>query len=82
MFYSQFILSKKTPLGRIWMAAHDRRLTAQQIHALDIVKSVGAPQRCVSRPAPALTAEKTAFRTHCVSAQRASCTPRPPWRCG
>eukprot|EP01047_Picozoa_sp_COSAG01_P109811 COSAG01_NODE_38662_length_486_cov_15.834625_1_plen_29_part_10 len=28
MFYSQFILAKKGPLGKVWLAAHlDKRLT-------------------------------------------------------
>jgi hypothetical protein len=48
MFYSQFILAKKGPLGKVWLAAHlDKRLTKNQIFQTDIKASVGA-----SRPAP------------------------------
>ncbi|RYY82064.1 hypothetical protein EON63_14100 [archaeon] len=41
MFYSQIVLSRKGPLGRIWVAAHfDKRLSKQQIFATDISASV------------------------------------------
>ena len=41
MFYSQFVLAKKGPLGRIWLAAHwDRKLTKAQIFQTDIQDSV------------------------------------------
>eukprot|EP01135_Chromosphaera_perkinsii_P011299 Nk52_evm80s2367 gene=Nk52_evmTU80s2367 len=41
MFYSQFVLAKKGPLGRIWLAAHwDRKLTKAQIFQTDIQGSV------------------------------------------
>ena len=41
MFYSQFILAKKGPLGKIWLAAHlDKKLTKNQIYATDISQSV------------------------------------------
>jgi cohesin complex subunit SCC1 len=42
MFYSQLILAKKGPLGKIWLAAHwDKKLTKNQIFATDITDSVG-----------------------------------------
>ena len=42
MFYSQFVLAKKGPLARIWLAAHwDKKLTKAHIFQTDIVKSVG-----------------------------------------
>jgi cohesin complex subunit SCC1 len=32
MFYSSIILSKKGPLGKIWLAAHyDKKLTKNQV---------------------------------------------------
>eukprot|EP00611_Tribonema_gayanum_P015113 TRINITY_DN2690_c0_g1_i2.p1 TRINITY_DN2690_c0_g1~~TRINITY_DN2690_c0_g1_i2.p1 ORF type:complete len:295 (-),score=88.62 TRINITY_DN2690_c0_g1_i2:172-1056(-) len=41
MFYSTTILSKKGPLGKIWLAAHyDKKLTKNQIYAMDITESV------------------------------------------
>ena len=41
MFYSQIILARKGPLGKIWLAAHwDKKLTKTQIYATDISESV------------------------------------------
>jgi cohesin complex subunit SCC1 len=42
MFYSQIILAKKGPLGKIWLAAHwgDKKLNRPQIFATDIASSV------------------------------------------
>mmetsp|Transcript_20026 Transcript_20026/g.60674 ORF Transcript_20026/g.60674 Transcript_20026/m.60674 type:complete len:213 (-) Transcript_20026:1431-2069(-) len=41
MFYSQLILAKKGPLGKIWLAAHwDKKLTKAQIFQTDISASV------------------------------------------
>ncbi|CAH0521831.1 unnamed protein product [Peronospora belbahrii] len=41
MFYSQIILAKKGPLGKIWLAAHwDKKLNKQQIFTTDIHSSV------------------------------------------
>lgn len=42
MFYSQIILAKKGPLGKIWLAAHwgDKKLARHQIFATDIAESV------------------------------------------
>lgn len=41
MFYSQIILAKKGPLGKIWLAAHwDKKLNKQQIFNADIHSSV------------------------------------------
>mmetsp|Transcript_5985 Transcript_5985/g.9191 ORF Transcript_5985/g.9191 Transcript_5985/m.9191 type:complete len:698 (+) Transcript_5985:151-2244(+) len=43
MFYSQFILTKKGPLGKIWIAAHlDKKLTKVQIFSTDIDSAVHA----------------------------------------
>lgn len=41
MFYSQVILARKGPLGKIWLAAHfDKKLTKTQIFSTDISSSV------------------------------------------
>ena len=41
MFYSDVILSRKGPLGHIWLAAHyDKKLTKAQIVGTDISASV------------------------------------------
>ncbi|WMV53369.1 hypothetical protein MTR67_046754 [Solanum verrucosum] len=41
MFYSQFILAKKGPLGTIWIAAHlERKLRKNQVADTDIGVSV------------------------------------------
>lgn len=42
MFYSQIILAKKGPLGKVWLAAHwgDKKLARPQIFATDIAASV------------------------------------------
>ncbi len=41
MFYSQVILARKGPLGKIWLAAHfDKKLTKNQIFNTDITDSV------------------------------------------
>jgi cohesin complex subunit SCC1 len=41
MFYSQVILARKGPLGKIWLAAHyDKKLTKNQIFSTDITSSV------------------------------------------
>jgi len=41
MFYSQVILARKGPLGKIWLAAHyDKKLTKSQIFTTDLVDSV------------------------------------------
>ncbi|EEH53827.1 uncharacterized protein MICPUCDRAFT_21167, partial [Micromonas pusilla CCMP1545] len=50
MFYSQYILAKRGPLGTIWIAAHlDRRLRKQQITETDIAEAV---QSIVNPEAP------------------------------
>lgn len=42
MFYSQLLLSKKGPLGTIWIAAHcHKRLKKEQVQQTDIASSVG-----------------------------------------
>lgn len=41
MFYSQYILAKRGPLGTIWIAAHlDRKLRKNQIAETDLITSV------------------------------------------
>ena len=41
MFYSQVILARKGPLGKIWLAAHwDKKLTKQNVFSCDITESV------------------------------------------
>lgn len=41
MYYSQLILTRKGPLGKIWIAAHfDKKLTKHQIFSTDITASV------------------------------------------
>lgn len=41
MFYSQVILARKGPLGKIWLAAHfDKKLSKNQIFSTDISTSV------------------------------------------
>lgn len=43
MFYSQVILSRKGPLGKIWLAAHfDKKLSKNQIFTTDITNTVDA----------------------------------------
>jgi len=38
MFYSQIILAKKGPLGKIWLAAHwDKKLTKVRLRTLQDV---------------------------------------------
>jgi hypothetical protein len=51
MFYSQYILAKRGPLGTIWIAAHlDRRLRKQQITETDVATAVRACPRVVASP--------------------------------
>ena len=42
MFYSQIILAKKGPLGKVWLAAHwgDKKLGRSQVFSADIASSV------------------------------------------
>lgn len=41
MFYSQFVLAKKGPLSRVWLAAHwDKKLTKQEIFKINLQESV------------------------------------------
>lgn len=41
MFYSEFILTKKGPLAKVWLAAHwDKKLNKQTIASLNLEKSV------------------------------------------
>ena len=42
MFFAPFILSKKGPLGRVWLAAHwDKKLTKQMVTQTSIPKTAG-----------------------------------------
>lgn len=50
MFYSQIILAKKGPLGKIWIAAHwDKKLNKAQIFQTNINTSVGELSRDVEQ---------------------------------
>jgi cohesin complex subunit SCC1 len=41
MFYAHFVLAKKGPLARIWLAAHwDKKLTKAHVFETSIEKSV------------------------------------------
>ena len=41
MFYAQYVLNKKGPLARIWLAAHwDKKLTKANVFETNIEKSV------------------------------------------
>jgi hypothetical protein len=51
MFYSQVVLAKKGPLGKIWLAGHysqHKKLNKQQIFSTNITLSVGT-LLCASR---------------------------------
>ena len=75
MFYSQFILAKKGPLGKIWLAAHlDKKLTKNQIFQTDIKASVGAHPRRRSGPARSVPVLTPRFR-----AQNRSWRPPSPF---
>lgn len=58
MFYADFVLSKKGPLARIWLAAHwDKKLTKAQIFETNIESSIErilkpkvSLSRCYRRP--------------------------------
>jgi cohesin complex subunit SCC1 len=42
MFFSEFVLTKKGPLAKIWLAAHwDKKLSKNQISETSISDSVG-----------------------------------------
>lgn len=41
MFYAQFVLAKKSPLAKIWLAAHwERKLSKAQIFETDVQDAV------------------------------------------
>ena len=43
MFYAQFVLAKKGPLARVWLAAHwDKKLTKAHVFETNIGSSVEA----------------------------------------
>lgn len=43
MFYASFVLNKKGPLARIWLAAHwDKKLTKAHVFEINIDSSVEA----------------------------------------
>ena len=60
MFYSQLVLTKRGPLGRVWLAAHwEKKLTKLQVSQTDIAESVGDarclnPQRLTFRATDAI----------------------------
>ena len=64
MFYSQYILAKRGPLGTIWIAAHlDRRLRKQQITETDVAIAVRAcPIFFFSSPSDTLARVESSFR--------------------
>ena len=60
MFYSQYILAKRGPLGTIWIAAHlDRRLRKQQITETDIAEAVR--ESPIHRPSRILSPRQPKF---------------------
>lgn len=47
MFYSHFILAKKGPLARIWLAAHwDKKITKAHVFETNIETSVDGKVDC------------------------------------
>ena len=41
MFYAHFVLSKKGPLAKVWLAAHwDKKLTKAHVFETDVEKTV------------------------------------------
>ena len=41
MFYAQFVLAKKGPLAKIWLAAHwEKKLTKAQIYETDVPQAI------------------------------------------
>lgn len=41
MFYAQFVLSKKGPLAKIWLAAHwEKKLSKAQVFETDVNEAV------------------------------------------
>lgn len=47
MFYSQVILARKGPLGKVWLAAHVLgKLSKDQISKTNIEQSAGMSLRC------------------------------------
>jgi hypothetical protein len=71
MFYSQFILAKKGPLGTIWIAAHlERKLRKNQVADTDIGVSVGGWIL--------LVLADFSFRSRVCTLQLSLHAPRPP----
>lgn len=53
MFYAHFVLAKKGPLARIWLAAHwDKKLTKAHVFETNIEKSVDGILQPKVRQAP------------------------------
>lgn len=68
MFFSEFVLTKKGPLAKIWLAAHwERKLTKSQITETDINNSVGS----------CFCLLKLSLLTLCRIHQESRCTNRP-----
>jgi cohesin complex subunit SCC1 len=50
MFYSEYVLAKKGPLGKVWLAAHwNKKLTRAMIAKSDVIE---ACQSIMKPPAP------------------------------
>lgn len=66
MFYADFVLSKKGPLARIWLAAHwDRKITKSQVFETNIEKSVDGilqPSVCLLLRLQILRSDTFSFR--------------------
>ena len=81
MFYSQYILAKRGPLGTIWISAHlDRRLRKQQITETDVATAVRACPRVVASPRMSLRASakpRQIWHNHTRSPRARSLTPVP-----
>ena len=56
MFYSEHVLAKKGPLGRIWLAAHwEKKLSKNHTLQTDIPSAVGMSPPCIPSPASCQT---------------------------
>jgi cohesin complex subunit SCC1 len=68
MYYAHFILSKKGPLAKIWLAAHwDKKLTKAQIYETNIestIETILEPKvrRLFSKKSPSINSLLLHFR--------------------
>ena len=62
MFYSQIILAKKGPLGKIWLAAHmgEKKVPKVQVVATNIPESIQHIENPSARPRPSQRVARTA----------------------